>query len=67
MWRAYGAAAWRSAELPANTTSTAAIGNALLGPYVLPFELASLVLLAVLIGVVVLSRKESEPDAVGSE
>ncbi len=40
------------------TTSTYGIGNALLTQYVLPFELASMVLLAVLVGAVVLSRKE---------
>ncbi|MFQ5479145.1 MAG: NADH-quinone oxidoreductase subunit J [Candidatus Binatia bacterium] len=38
--------------------STYGIGNALLGRYLLPFELASIVLLAVLVGAVVLSRKE---------
>ena len=67
MMRAYGAATWRSAELPPGTASTAAIGNALLGAYVLPFELASIVLLSVLIGVVVLSRKESEKDGLRVE
>ena len=35
-----------------------AIGNGFLGPYVLPFELASFVLLAVLVGAIVVSRKE---------
>jgi len=63
MVKAYGAAAWRSAELPTDTTSTYAIGNALLGTYVLPFEVASLVLLSVLVGVAVLSRKD--PDSEG--
>jgi len=61
MAKAYRAAEWRSAALPTDTTSTYAIGNALLGTYVLPFEVASLVLLSVLVGVVVLSRRE--PDA----
>ena len=45
------------ASLP-DAPSTYAIGNAFLGPYVLPFELASFVLLAVLIGAIVISRKE---------
>jgi NAD(P)H-quinone oxidoreductase subunit 6 len=45
------------ANLP-DAPSTYAIGNGFLGPYVLPFELASFVLLAVLIGAVVISRKE---------
>jgi NADH:ubiquinone oxidoreductase subunit 6 (subunit J) len=58
MVKAYRTAAWRTAALPADTTSTYAIGDALLGTYVLPFEVASFVLLAVLVGVVVLSRKE---------
>jgi len=35
-----------------------AIGNGFLGPYILPFELASFVLLAVLVGAIVVSRKE---------
>jgi len=38
--------------------TTAKIGDLFLGHYLLPFELASLVLLAALIGAVVLSRKE---------
>lgn len=58
MARAYSTAAWRVQELPPQTYSTYAVGNALLGQYVLPFELASIVLLAVLVGAVVLSRKE---------
>ncbi len=39
--------------------STHGIGDALLGPYILPFEVASLVLLVVLVGAVVLTRKET--------
>ena len=47
--------------------STSAIGNALLSEYVLPFEVASVVLLAVLVGAIVLSRKEvREEEAAGS-
>jgi NADH-quinone oxidoreductase subunit J len=38
--------------------TTYGIGEAFLGPYILPFELASIVLLVVLIGAVVVSRKE---------
>jgi NADH-quinone oxidoreductase subunit J len=34
------------------------IGNAFLADYVLPFEVASIVLLVALIGAVVVSRKE---------
>ena len=63
MVKAYAAAEWHTASLPADTTSTYAVGDALLGNYVLPFEVASLVLLAVLVGVVVLSRKEPELES----
>ncbi|MBI3795597.1 MAG: NADH-quinone oxidoreductase subunit J [Deltaproteobacteria bacterium] len=38
--------------------TTYGIGDAFLGPYILPFEFASVVLLVVLIGAVVVSRKE---------
>ena len=38
--------------------NTYGIGNAFLGDYVLPFEVASLVLLAALIGAIVISRHE---------
>ncbi len=37
--------------------TTAGIGNAFLGPYVLPFEIASVVLLAALVGAIVISRQ----------
>jgi NADH-quinone oxidoreductase subunit J len=40
------------------TPSTYGIGNAFLTDYLLPFEIASLVLLVALIGAVVVSRKE---------
>ena len=36
--------------------TTYGIGNAFLGPYVLPFEVASIVLLAALVGAIVISR-----------
>lgn len=42
--------------------ATAAIGDALLGRWLLPFEVASLVLLATLIGAVVIARKELKAD-----
>ena len=62
MARAYAVAAWRMDALPGQTFSTYAIGDGLLGKYVLPFELASIVLLSVLVGAVVLSRKEIVDD-----
>ena len=58
MTRAILGATWRMAGTEAVQPTTYAIGDAFLGPYVLPFELASLVLLAAVIGAIVLSRKE---------
>jgi NADH:ubiquinone oxidoreductase subunit 6 (subunit J) len=37
--------------------TTYGIGNAFLGPYALPFEVASIVLLAALVGAIVISRQ----------
>ncbi|HET6437149.1 MAG TPA: NADH-quinone oxidoreductase subunit J [Anaeromyxobacter sp.] len=42
--------------------TTAAIGDALLTRFLLPFEIASLILLATLIGAVVIARKELKAD-----
>ncbi len=61
--RAFAGASWRSEELTVTASSTYAVGDALLNEYVLPFEVASMVLLTVLVGAVVLARKEVvEPD-----
>jgi NAD(P)H-quinone oxidoreductase subunit 6 len=49
---------WKLAAPGAAQPTTYAIGNGFLNEYLLPFELASVVLLAALIGAVVLSRKE---------
>jgi len=58
MITAAGRAEWASQEITAVEPTTKGIGNALLTTYVLPFELASVVLLAALIAAVMLSRKE---------
>jgi len=50
--------AWYHAKPGPITPTTYGIGNAFLGPYVLPFEVASIVLLAALIGAIVISRQE---------
>jgi NAD(P)H-quinone oxidoreductase subunit 6 len=50
---------WHQAAAVAPTPTTYGIGNAFLGEYVLPFEVASLVLLAALIGAIVISRHEA--------
>ena len=58
MVRAITSAAWVAKE-PARPVATIyGVGNAFLGAYVLPFEVASLVLLVALIGAVAISRKE---------
>ena len=41
------------------TVSAGDLGHALLGPYVFPFEVISIVLLAALIGAIVIARKDS--------
>ena len=54
---------WRTRLAPvAVTQTTADIGNAFLTTWLLPFEVASLVLLATLIGAIVIARKEIKAD-----
>jgi len=53
-----GQAVWVVKEPAAPAPTTYGIGHAFLTTYVLPFEIASVVLLAALIGAVVVSRKE---------
>jgi NADH-quinone oxidoreductase subunit J len=48
---------WPVSEI-AGRVDTLALGQALLGPYVFPFEVVSIVLIAGLIGAVVIARKE---------
>lgn len=56
---------WPSEE-PVSVSSTAKLGHALLGEYVVPFELASLVLLAALIGAVTLARRAVKAAQTGA-
>ncbi len=58
MAKAVLGANWHTKPPGVAEPTTYGIGTALLTDYVLPFELASVVLLAALIGAVVLSRKE---------
>jgi NAD(P)H-quinone oxidoreductase subunit 6 len=58
MSRAVLTTAWHAVEPGAGEPTTYGIGESFLSEFVLPFELASMVLLAALIGAVVLSRKE---------
>ena len=54
---------WRAQMVvPAAAPTTEAIGNAFLTTWLLPFEVASLVLLATLIGAIVIARKEIKAD-----
>ena len=50
---------WLAAAHARITATTYGIGNAFLGSYVLPFEIASLLLLTALIGAVVISRQDA--------
>ena len=53
---------WAARVPPELAPTTRDIGNAFLTRWLLPFELASLVLLATLIGAVVIARKELKQD-----
>ena len=53
---------WRTNVAPALAATTDAIGNGFLTKWLLPFEVASLVLLATLVGAVVIARKELKAD-----
>jgi NADH-quinone oxidoreductase subunit J len=53
---------WATRSSPGLAPTTREIGDAFLTGWLLPFELASLVLLATLIGAVVIARKELKPD-----
>ena len=58
MIRAATRAHWVVTGADAPAATTYGIGNAFLTQYLLPFELASVVLLTALVGAIVLSRKE---------
>lgn len=60
---------WKGMDNPnANSAGpmTRAIGDALLGPYLLPFEVVSVLLVVAMIGAVVIARKESASTDVKS-
>ena len=56
--RAAARATWVTGNLAAPQPTTYGVGNAFLTDFILPFEIASLVLLVALIGAVTVSRKE---------
>ena len=49
---------WRLAPSPLDRATTAAIGREMLTTYVFPFELASVLLLAAMIGAILLARED---------
>ncbi|HEX7598801.1 MAG TPA: NADH-quinone oxidoreductase subunit J [Polyangia bacterium] len=55
-------APWKVLARPESQETTAAIGHGLLGKWLLPFEVTSIVLLATLIGAIVVARKELKND-----
>jgi NAD(P)H-quinone oxidoreductase subunit 6 len=55
-------APWRVVAQPQSQETTAAIGNGLLSTWLLPFEVASVLLVATLIGAIVVARKELKDD-----
>ena len=55
-------APWKLTDQAPVTETTAAIGNGLLGTWLLPFEIASVVLVATLVGAIVIARKEVKAD-----
>jgi len=56
------AAPWSVGGEPRMRPTAEALGDLFLSRYLLPFEIASVVLLATLIGAVVVARKEIKPD-----
>jgi NAD(P)H-quinone oxidoreductase subunit 6 len=59
-------APWKVTPQPPVEETTAAIGNGLLGKWLLPFEIASVVLVATMIGAIVIARKEVKSDDDGN-
>jgi len=55
-------ARWQVSELQAPSGAVAALGQALTSTYVLPFEVASVLLLMALIGAIVIAREEKEGE-----
>jgi NADH-quinone oxidoreductase subunit J len=53
-----GAARWPGSPRPAAADSTRLVAHALFHAYVLPFEVASVLLLAALVGAIILTRRE---------
>jgi NADH-quinone oxidoreductase subunit J len=53
---------WNISDRGAFTTTAASLGEAFLRPYIVPFEVASVLLATAMIGAIVLSREEDGDD-----
>jgi len=56
-------APWKTVPVPSYEPVSAALGTAFLTDFLLPFEVASVVLLAALVGAVIIARKEIKEDS----
>ena len=54
---------WQIADRPEFGATAASIGEALLRPYVVPFEVASVLLMTAMVGAIVLTKDEEGEDA----
>jgi len=54
---------WQIADRPEFSATAASIGQALLKPYVVPFEVASVLLMTAMVGAIVLTKEEEGEDA----
>jgi NADH-quinone oxidoreductase subunit J len=54
---------WATVDRDVTGSTARAIGNALLDPYVLPFEVASILLVIAMVGAIILVRPGSEEEA----
>lgn len=54
-----------TAAIPSTGPTVSGIGDSMLGRYLLPFEVMSLVLMAVLVGALLLGRREVKPEERG--
>ncbi|MEX0749950.1 MAG: NADH-quinone oxidoreductase subunit J [Dehalococcoidia bacterium] len=51
---------WRTSDREAFATTAASLGEAFLKPYIVPFEVASVLLATAMIGAIILSRQETD-------
>jgi NAD(P)H-quinone oxidoreductase subunit 6 len=56
-------APWKLSDKAPVPDTTAALGDGLLGTWLLPFEIASVLLVATLVGAIVIARKEVKTDS----